>query len=79
MDEYEPEPEPVYARGHEGRERGRMRARFYAIARGSALECGALLDVVGLAKRLTPDRVDEGKRTLGRPKVRAAMLTKMCR
>lgn len=52
------------------------RARFYAIARGSALECGALLDVATLMKHATPEQQDEGKRLLGRV---VAMLTRMCR
>ena len=51
-------------------------ARFYAIARGSALECGALLDVAGLMHHAAPELQDEGKRLLGRV---VAMLTRMCR
>jgi four helix bundle protein len=52
------------------------RARYLAIARGSALECGAVLDVCGLIGHATPEQIEEGKRTLGRI---VAMLTKMCR
>ena len=52
------------------------RARFYAIARGSALECGALLDVSGLMGYATSIQVDDGKRLLGRI---VSMLTRMCR
>jgi four helix bundle protein len=52
------------------------RAKFYAIARGSALECGALLDVSALFGHATPEQVDEGKRMLARV---VAMLTRMCR
>ena len=52
------------------------RRRFCGIARGSAMECGALLDacrVLGLAK---DEDVDTGKALLTRI---AAMLTRMCR
>jgi four helix bundle protein len=52
------------------------RARYYAIARGSALECGALLDVSSLMGHATPEQVDQGKHMLGRV---VAMLTRMCR
>src|SRR5882762_1025635 len=52
------------------------RARYYAIARGSALECGALLDVSSLMGHATADQVDQGKHMLGRV---VAMLTRMCR
>lgn len=52
------------------------RARYHAIARGSAMECGALLDVCGLMDHATPVQVDQGKRLLVRV---VAMLTKMCR
>ena len=52
------------------------RARYYGIARGSALECGAILDVCALCGHATPDQVDDGKRILVRI---VAMLTRMCR
>jgi four helix bundle protein len=52
------------------------RARFHAIARGSAMECGALLDVCAVARVLPNDRLAEGKALLVRI---VAMLTKMCR
>jgi four helix bundle protein len=52
------------------------RARYHAIARGSALECGALLDVCELLGYSPAEQVELGKRTLGRV---VAMLTKMCR
>jgi four helix bundle protein len=52
------------------------RARYHAIARGSALECGALLDVCALMGHVAVGQSDEGKRILGRL---VAMLTKMCR
>ena len=52
------------------------RARYHGIARGSAMECGALLDVCGLMALATTAQVDQGKRLLSRV---VAMLTKMCR
>ena len=52
------------------------RARYHAIARGSAMECGALLDVCGLAGHATEVQFETGKRLLSRI---VAMLTKMCR
>lgn len=36
-------------------------ARFYDIARGSALECGACLDVAVARKTLQPDQIVDGK------------------
>jgi four helix bundle protein len=52
------------------------RARYHAIARGSAMECGALLDVCGLMQHAGPEQVEQGKRLLSRL---VAMLTRMCR
>lgn len=52
------------------------RARYYASARGSALECGALLDVCALMNHVDDEQRDRGKRMLGRI---VAMLTRMCR
>jgi four helix bundle protein len=52
------------------------RARYHAIARGSAMECGALLDVCGLMGHAVPEQVEQGKRLLSRV---VAMLTRMCR
>ncbi|HEY8040138.1 MAG TPA: four helix bundle protein [Polyangiaceae bacterium] len=52
------------------------RARFHAIARGSALECAAILDVLLLYGAATANDVAEGKLLLSRI---VAMLTKMCR
>ena len=52
------------------------RARFFAIARGSALECGALVDVLQLTGAvLEPDALT-AKRLLSRI---VAMLTRLCR
>jgi len=51
------------------------RARFHAIARGSAMECGAILDVVRLLNVAESD-VARGKEFLVRA---VAMLSKMCR
>jgi four helix bundle protein len=52
------------------------RARYYAAARGSAMECGALLDVCLVAGRARAEQVREGKALLVRI---VSMLTKMCR
>jgi four helix bundle protein len=52
------------------------RARFYSIARGSTMECGAILDVCRVAGFGEDLVLQEGKRALARM---AAMLTKMCR
>jgi len=52
------------------------RARFHAIARGSAMECAALLDVCRVAALAGLDETNEGKALLARV---VAMLTRMCR
>ncbi|MEN8165880.1 MAG: four helix bundle protein [Pseudomonadota bacterium] len=50
--------------------------RFYAIARGSAMECAAVMDVCGVLQIANPKLLKEGKILLTRV---VAMLTKMCR
>ena len=52
------------------------RARFHAIARGSAMECGALLDVCTVADYIEPALARQGKELIVRI---VAMLSKMCR
>ena len=52
------------------------RARFNGIARGSAMECGALLDVCHLAGHVTDADAHDGKALLVRI---VSMLSKMCR
>lgn len=52
------------------------RARFLVIARGSALECGAILDIAAAGGFLTADTVQPAKTLLARI---VAMLTKMTR
>ena len=52
------------------------RARFHAIARGSAFECAAILDVPRLLETARPDDLDRGKRL---PIRVVSMLSKMCR
>jgi four helix bundle protein len=42
------------------------RARFLEIARGSALECAACLDVLVARKLATPDQIDNAKENLAR-------------
>ena len=51
-------------------------ARFHAIARGSAMECGAILDVAKLLRAGPVDSVDRAKGLVVRI---VGMLTKMCR
>ena len=50
--------------------------RFYAIARGSVMECGAILDVFSKLEIIEKARAAEGKLLLERI---AAMLTKLTR
>ena len=52
------------------------RARFHAIARGSAMECAALLDVFGVAGWMTAPEIEKGKAMIIRI---VAMLTRMCK
>jgi four helix bundle protein len=59
-----------------GRTRRGDRARFHAIARGSAMECAAILDVLRITNRVGDQAHDRGKRMLGRI---VAMLSKMSR
>ena len=49
--------------------------RFYAFARGSAMECAAILDVLNVLKIIQPPLFDEGKQLLHRI---VSMLTNMC-
>ena len=52
------------------------RARFYAIARGSAMECGAIIDACLLLGATTPQDATRAEALLERI---VAMLSKMCR
>lgn len=52
------------------------RARFHAIARGSAMECGAILDVVRVLQQEQAEAVEDAKALVVRI---VEMLTKMCR
>ena len=52
------------------------RARLHAFARGSAMECGAILDLLQLQALVEPRVVAEAKGLLVRL---VAMLSKMCR
>jgi four helix bundle protein len=51
-------------------------ARCYAIARGSAMECAAILDTLRILQVVEPDRYQSGLELLERI---VAMLTKLCR
>ncbi|MEE8398939.1 MAG: four helix bundle protein [Desulfobacterales bacterium] len=50
--------------------------KFYAIARGSAMECGAVLDACNVLKLIETAIYERGKDLLTRI---VSMLTKMCR
>jgi four helix bundle protein len=52
------------------------RAHFNAIARGSALECAAILDVLERFGAVAPEDLEQSKTLLSRV---VAMLSKMCR
>src|SRR5687768_2394696 len=52
------------------------RRRYYGIARGSAMECGALLDAARVLRLGPVGALDEGKALLVRV---VSMLTRMCR
>jgi four helix bundle protein len=52
------------------------RAHFHSIARGSAMECGAILDVVRLLAVIPDADIGHAKELLIRA---VAMLSKMCR
>jgi four helix bundle protein len=47
-----------------GKQSGKDQARFYDIARGSALECGACLDVMVAMKVVGPPDIQVGKEFL---------------
>ena len=59
-----------------GKPTNRERARFHSIARGSAMECGAIVDILRLQGLAQPDAVAQAKPLLVRL---VSMLTKMCR
>jgi four helix bundle protein len=52
------------------------RARFHAIARGSALECAAIIDVLVLLGAMPASDAEQGKLLVSRI---VAMLSKLCR
>ncbi len=49
-----------------GKFSGKDRARFLEIARGSALECAACLDVLVARKLATPEQIEGAKESLAR-------------
>ena len=59
-----------------GKPTGPDRRGYYAIARGSAMECAAILDVFRLLRLLDDQIVDQAKAGLQRV---VAMLSKLCR
>ena len=60
-----------------GRTSERERARFHAIARGSAMECAAIVDLRRLLAFVTSETATTAKEALSVRMV--AMLSKMCR
>ena len=60
----------------EGRTGGADKARTYAIARGSAMECAAILDVCKTLRLVEEPAYQRGDELLGRA---VSMLTKLCR
>ena len=54
----------------------RDQAKFFSIARGSAMECGAILDVCSIRSLIDRERADRGEQLLIRL---AQMLTKLSR
>ncbi len=59
-----------------GKHSGRDQAKFYDIAKGSALECAACLDVLVATEMATRDEIATGKAMIGEI---AAMLTGLAR
>lgn len=59
-----------------GKVTSRDRSRFHAIARGSAMECGAILDILALMEILPAADLTAAKALLVRI---VSMLSKMCR
>lgn len=59
-----------------GRVRLNDRARFHSIARGSAMECASILDVMQITGCLSDEAHSRGKAMLGRV---VAMLSKLAR
>jgi len=59
-----------------GKTTNKDRARYYATARGSAMECGAVLDLLQMQGLVEAGIGEEGKRLLERL---VAMLSRMCR
>ena len=59
-----------------GKVSAKDRGRYYAIARGSAMECAAIIDLLKLQGLAEAESVSEAKRLLVRL---VAMLSKMCR
>ena len=67
---------PIFFKVGSGKLDGPDRRRDYAIARGSAMECAAILDVIRLLSAAPNPSLDEGKGLLVRV---VEMLSRMCR
>ena len=59
-----------------GKPTDKDRSRYHAIARGSAMECAAIVDLLHMQALVTPASAAEAKSLLVRL---VAMLTRMCR
>lgn len=59
-----------------GRRSATDSGRYYAISRGSAMECSAVLDVLCILNLCDKSKLDKGQELLYRI---VSMLTKMCR
>jgi len=59
-----------------GKTSGPDQRRFYAIARGSAMECGAIVDACAALNLIGTDRASDANEILGSV---VRMLSKMCR
>ena len=57
---------PLNIAERNGKFSGKDRARFLEIARGSALECAACLDVLVARKLAAPDQIEKAKESLAR-------------
>jgi len=65
----------LYGNGYAGKTGNKDKRRFYSIARGSALECAALLDLCTVWHLVDPSLITEARACLEQV---AAMLGRLC-
>lgn len=58
-----------------GKTSEKEKIRFYSIARGSTMECAAILDVLSCSRLIKEEQVEESKELLGAV---AGILSKIC-